>query len=117
MTEMAERADAAAAARGEGNPRFGLEQHGFDYIPEAERRLSLRDLGAFWVGTNLYFFNFVIGVIAFSFGLPLWQTLIAVLIGNLCYLLVGLGSIAGARSGVPTLTITRRARAARGRSR
>lgn len=106
-TEQAERADAAAAARGDSNRRFGVEQHGFDFIPETDRRMSLRELGAFWTGTNLYFFNFIIGAIAFSFGLPVWQTLIAVLIGNLCYLLVGLGSIAGARSGVPTLTITR----------
>jgi NCS1 family nucleobase:cation symporter-1 len=110
MTEIAERADAAAAAAsGEGNASFRVEQHGFDHIPEGDRRMTLRDLGAFWIGTNLYFFNFTIGVIAFGFGLPLWQTLLAVLIGNLCYLLVGLGSIAGARSGVPTLTITRAA--------
>jgi hypothetical protein len=26
------------------NPAFGVEQHGFDYIPEAERKMTLRDL-------------------------------------------------------------------------
>jgi NCS1 family nucleobase:cation symporter-1 len=92
-----------------GNQRFKIEEHGYEFVPESERTMSVRDLGFFWTATNLYLFNFAIGAIAFSFGLPLWLTLIAVTVGNGCYALVALGSIAGARSGVPTLTITRAA--------
>jgi NCS1 family nucleobase:cation symporter-1 len=91
----------------EGNPRFAVEGHGFDFIPEAERNLSLRSLGLFWLGTNFYLFNFVIGVLAIGLGLEVWQALLAVALGSLTYILVALGSLAGARSGLPTVTVAR----------
>ena len=53
----------------DANPVFGLEQHGFDHIPEAERTMTLRDLAYFWVGANAYLFFFTVGVIAFGLGL------------------------------------------------
>ena len=55
------------------NPTFGLEQHGFDYIPERERGMTLRDLAYVWVGANAYLFFFSVGVIAFSLGLFAFQ--------------------------------------------
>lgn len=93
----------------EGNARFRIERHGSDRIPERERRMTVRDLALFWTATNLYFFNFVIGVIAYSFGAQLWQTLLAVAAGNAAYVLVALGSVPGARCGLPTLAISRSA--------
>jgi NCS1 family nucleobase:cation symporter-1 len=97
----------AAVAGSDGNRRFRVEQYGFDLVPDDERRMSLRDLGFFWTATNLYLFNFAVGAIAFSFGLPLWVVLLCVVAGNAAYVLVALGSIPGAKAGVPTLTITR----------
>lgn len=85
---------------------FAVEQHGSDPIPDSERHMRLRDLGLFWVATNLYVFNFSLGVIAYSFGLSLIGTIVALGLGNLTYVLVALGSISGMRSGVPTLVIT-----------
>lgn len=99
----------APAAPGEGARRFRVEQHGFEVVPEADRYMTLRDLGYFWTATNLYLFNFAVGAIAFSFGLPLWLVLLCVVAGNAAYALVALGSIPGAKAGVPTLTITRAA--------
>ena len=36
-----------------GNPVYGLERRGVDYVPEHERKMSLRNLAVFWIGTNL----------------------------------------------------------------
>ena len=91
------------------NPAFGLEQHGFDYIPEAERTMTLRDLAYVWVGANAYLFFFSVGVIAYGLGLTVWQALIAVLAGNALFAYVAWASIAGVRSGLPTMTLTRAA--------
>jgi len=96
-----------ATTSADKNPAFGLEQHGFDYIPEAERKMTLRDLAYVWVGTNAYLFFFSVGVIAFSLGLNVWQALVAVVVGNALFAYVALASIAGVRSGLPTMTLTR----------
>ena len=93
----------------DANPAFGLEQHGFDYIPEAERTMTLRDLAYVWVGANAYLFFFSVGVIAYGLGLTVWQALIAVLAGNALFAYVAWASIAGVRSGLPTMTLTRAA--------
>jgi NCS1 family nucleobase:cation symporter-1 len=97
----------AVSTTADKNPAFGLEQHGFDYIPEAERKMSLRDLAYVWVGTNAYLFFFSVGVISFSLGLNVWQALITVVVGNALFAYVALASIAGVRSGLPTMTLTR----------
>jgi len=73
-----------ATTSADRNPAFGLEQHGFDYIPEAERKMTLRDLAYVWVGTNAYLFFFSVGVIAFSLGLNVWQALVAVASATRC---------------------------------
>ena len=101
----------AEAARGAAdNPVFGVEVHGIDYIPEAQRTMKLRELGEFWVGVSLYPFNFVIGPLAFSLGLPLWETLLIIVAGTVAgYLAVGFGGISGPRSGVPTHIVARAA--------
>jgi nucleobase:cation symporter-1, NCS1 family len=93
----------------DSNPTFGLEQHGFDYIPERERGMTLRDLAYVWVGANAYLFFFSVGVIAFSLGLNVWQAIAAVLVGNALFGYVSWASIAGVRAGMPTMTITRAA--------
>lgn len=89
------------------NPTFGLEQHGFDFIPESEREMTMRDLAYWWIGTNAYLFFFSVGVIAFGLGLTVWQSLLAVLVGNALFAYVAWGSLAGVRSGLPTMTLTR----------
>lgn len=93
----------------DSNPTFGLEQHGFDFIPESERNMKMRDLVGVWVGANAYLFFFSVGVIAFSLGLNIWEALLAVLVGNALFVYVAWGSIAGVRAGLPTMTLTRAA--------
>src|SRR4029079_12398956 len=98
----------------DANPVFGLEQHGFDHIPEAERTMTLRDLAYFWVGANAYLFFFTRAVIAFGLGLTAQQAIVAVLLGNALFAYIGWASIAGVRAGLPTMTLTRAAYGVRG---
>jgi purine-cytosine permease-like protein len=91
----------------EANPVFGLERHGFDHIPEAERTMTMRETAYFWVGTNANLFFVAVGVIAFEAGLTVWQALIAVVLGTLLFATVALASLGGVRSGLPTMTFTR----------
>jgi nucleobase:cation symporter-1, NCS1 family len=86
---------------------FELEHHGFDYIPETSRAMTLGDLAYVWIGANAYLFFFSVGVMAFSLGLNVWQAIVAVLIGNALFGYVAFASIAGPRAGLPTMTLTR----------
>src|SRR6478735_4935470 len=92
---------------GKANPVFGIERHGFDHIPEHERAMTLRDTAYFWVGTNANLFFVAVGVIALDLGLSVWQALVAVVLGTLLFATVAVASIAGVRSGLPTMTFTR----------
>ena len=96
------------------NPVFGIERHGFDHIPERERTMTMRQTAYFWVGTNANLFFVAVGVLAFEAGLSVWEALVAVLLGTLLFAVVGLASIAGVRSGLPTMTFTRAAFGPRG---
>ena len=94
----------------EGNPVYGLERRGVDYVPERERHMNLRNLAVFWIGTNLYPFNIVLGVLAYTLGLSVWLTLLTLAAGILLsYWLVGLTSIPPARAGIPTMAVSRAA--------
>jgi purine-cytosine permease-like protein len=87
--------------------RLGLERRGFDHIPEPERSMTLRQTGYFWVGTNANLFFVSVGVIAYGLGLSVAEAFAAVVLGTLLFAAVALASIAGARAGLPTMTLTR----------
>jgi nucleobase:cation symporter-1, NCS1 family len=91
----------------DANPLFGVETHGFEHIPEADRTMTLRETKWFWVGTNANLFFVSVGAVAVSLGLSLWQALVACVVGNLLFALVGWASIAGVRAGLPVVTFTR----------
>lgn len=91
----------------EANPVFGIERRGFDHIPEDERTMTMRQTVYFWVGTNANLYFVAVGVIALEAGLSVWQALVAVVLGTLLFATVGLASIGGVRSGLPTMTFTR----------
>jgi nucleobase:cation symporter-1, NCS1 family len=96
------------------NPLFGVEQRGFDHIPEPERTMTLRETAFFWVGTNANLFFVSVGVIALEVGLEVWEALVAVVLGTSLFAVVGIASIGGVRSGLPTMTFTRAAFGSRG---
>ncbi|RFU19402.1 purine-cytosine permease family protein [Geodermatophilus marinus] len=91
------------------NRAFAVEQHGIDHIPETSRNATPREIFSTWFGANVIFTYIVIGAIVGSLGMPLWQSLGVVVLGNLLYVLVGLTSIAGPRAGTAMLTVSRSA--------
>ena len=91
------------------NPLFGVELHGFEHIPESDRTMTIRETRFMWVGTNANLFFVAVGALAVSLGLSLWQALLACVVANLLFGLVGLASIGGARAGLPAVTFTRAA--------
>src|SRR3954453_18435592 len=92
----------------------GLERRGFDHVPEDERTMTLPQTAFFWVGTNANLFFVSVGVIALDLGLEGWGALSPVVPGTSLFAAIGVASIGGVRSGLPTLTFTRAAFGPRG---
>jgi NCS1 family nucleobase:cation symporter-1 len=88
---------------------FAVEQHGIDHIPDGDRRGRPFDLFWIWLGANVIFTYVIDGAIIVGFGLGFWAALTVALVGNLFFVLVGWGSIPGARAGTATLVVSRTA--------
>jgi NCS1 family nucleobase:cation symporter-1 len=84
-----------------------FEQRGIDYIPLAERRGRPIDLAWMWSGALFNVEYVVYGALVMSFGLRFWQAALVIVIGNLSYLIAGLGSLQGPRAGTAAFTINR----------
>lgn len=87
---------------------MAVEQNGINAVPEGERRGRPRDLFWPWAGANLSLFGVAFGVYVVGLGLGVVPAIITGAVGYaLSFLLVGLVAVAGARSGVPTMTLGR----------
>jgi NCS1 family nucleobase:cation symporter-1 len=102
------------AADTTAHKKFSIEQHGFDFIPDAERTMTLRQANLFWAGTNANLFPVALGAVGHGLGLSLWQAGLAAVIGNLLFSYVAYAAAAGPRAGVPTMVFTRSAFGVRG---
>lgn len=98
--------DAHAAT---GDQLFKVEQHGIDVIPDDERHGGPMELFWIWAGANLVLTYVIIGSALVALGLTFWEGVAAILGGNLFYVLVGLGAIAGPRAGTATMVVSRAA--------
>jgi nucleobase:cation symporter-1, NCS1 family len=96
------------------NDVFGMEVRGFDHIPEAERNMTLRQVGVFWVANSVNLFSFAIGALCITQGLNLWMALSACVVGSLAYGYISYGSLVSVRAGLPISTFTRAAFGMRG---
>jgi purine-cytosine permease-like protein len=85
----------------------GFEQRGIDYIPVAERRGRPRDLFWMWAGALFNVEYVVYGALIVSFGLSFWQAALVIVLGNLSYIVAGLGSLQGPAAGTTVFAITR----------
>jgi NCS1 family nucleobase:cation symporter-1 len=94
---------------GQNAGAFAVEQHGIDHIPDVDRRGRPFDLFWIWLGANVIFTYVIDGAIIVGFGLGFWAAVTVALVGNLFFVLVGWGSIPGARAGTATLVVSRRA--------
>ncbi|UGT40457.1 cytosine permease [Nocardia yamanashiensis] len=87
--------------------RFTVEQRGIDRVPVGERRGTPFHLAGLWGGIVLNPLTVVYGALLVSFGLSPLQCLLAVLIGNLTWLVTGLVSLIGPAAGTPTFVVSR----------
>ena len=97
----------AAAPGGSVADEPVFEQRGIDYIPLGERRGKPIDLFWMWAGALFNVEYVVYGALIVSFGLSFWQAALVILIGNLSYLVAGLGSLQGPAAGTSVFAITR----------
>ncbi|WP_394427760.1 purine-cytosine permease family protein [Streptomyces sp. SGAir0957] len=85
----------------------GVEAHGIDHIPDAERRGRPRELFAVWAAANVNYLNLVVGGALVLMGLTLWQALAVLAVGNAFWTLTGLLAVSGPAAGAPSEVITR----------
>ena len=84
-----------------------FEQRGIDYIPLSERRGTPIDLFWMWAGALFNVEYVVYGALIVSFGLSFWQAALVIVIGNLSYLVTGVGSLQGPAAGTSVFAISR----------
>jgi purine-cytosine permease-like protein len=84
-----------------------FEARGIEYIPVAERRGRPRDLMWMWAGALFNVEYVVYGALIVSFGLAFWQAALVIAIGNLSYLVTGIGSLQGPAAGTSVFAISR----------
>ncbi|MGW2588217.1 purine-cytosine permease family protein [Streptomyces virginiae] len=93
-----------------GNSAGTVEQNGINSVPDSERHGTPAALFWPWAASNLSLAGVAFGVYFMGLGLSLWQAVTAGTIGYmLSFALVGVVSVAGARTGAPTMTISRAA--------
>jgi nucleobase:cation symporter-1, NCS1 family len=103
-----------AQAVDSGNELWRIEQHGIDAIPDDERSGRARDLFWVWLGGNVSLTYIIVGGALVGLGLGFWAAVAAIVLGNLLFVVVGLGGIAGPRAGTATMVVSRAAFGLRG---
>jgi purine-cytosine permease-like protein len=84
-----------------------FEARGIEYIPRAERRGRPIDLLWMWAGALFNVEYVVYGALIVSFGLAFWQAALVIVIGNLSYIITGIGSLQGPAAGTSVFAISR----------
>ncbi len=86
---------------------FKVEQRGIDLIPDAERKMKPSGLFWLWAGAvfNVEFFFY--GTLIMTFGLSVGQAILAVVVGNLFYSLLGWASLQGPETGTTAFMVSR----------
>ena len=87
---------------------FGrIETYGIEIIPEEYRHGTPKDLFWPWFAANSTFINMIAGGVLILYGLNVWQGLSIAVVGSLAFLIVGLCSLPGPRTGTAALVISR----------
>jgi len=87
------------------SPAWHVERRGLEAVPLAERRGGVRGVFAVWFAGNLAITSVVIGAVVASYGLSVWQDLLA-LLGASSFLIVGYFGLPGMRTGRPTMALS-----------
>ncbi len=100
--------EAGTARVVEADKAWSIERHAIDPIPAADRHGTPIELFKMWVGANINYVVVVTGSLAYAQGLTFWQSIAAILLGDLvgCTVL-GLSSITGPRTGTAGIMASR----------
>ena len=92
----------------EADKAWSIEQHAILPIPAADRHGTPVELFRLWIGANINYVVVVTGSLVYAKGLSFWQSLAAILVGNVlgCTVL-GLCSIMGPKTGSAGIIATR----------
>jgi nucleobase:cation symporter-1, NCS1 family len=93
---------------------FSVEVRGIDVIPLEDRHGRPRELFFIWMASNLIFGYVIIGAIAGSLGLSFGAAILALILGNVFWVFVGVLSLTGPRTGTSTMVTSRAALGWRG---
>ncbi len=86
---------------------FKVEQRGIDLVPEDERPMTPSGLFWLWAGAIWNVEFLVYGALIVSFGLSFGQAVIAILVGNAFYALLGIASLQGPETGTTAFMVSR----------
>jgi NCS1 family nucleobase:cation symporter-1 len=86
---------------------FKVEQHGIDLIPESERKMKPGGLFWLWAGGLFNVEYLFYGTLIMTFGLSVWQAVLAIIVGNLTYGLFGWASTQGPKTGTTAFMVSR----------
>ncbi len=106
MTDVINPDDPGAVAI-EPHEAFVLEHRGIDYIPSDQRDGKPLALAWMWAGSLCNVLPVVFGGLLPLVGLSFWQSVIAVIVGNLTWIMVGFASQSGPDAGTTVFMISR----------
>ena len=86
---------------------FKVEQRGIDLIPEDERPMRPWNLFWLWAGAIWNVEFLVYGGLIMSFGLSFGEAVIAILVGNVFYVFLGVASLQGPETGTTAFMVSR----------
>ena len=86
---------------------FKLEQRGIELVPDDERAMSPSGLFWLWAGAIWNVEFLVYGALIMSFGLSFPQAIVAILIGNVFYVVLGIASLQGPETGTTAFMVSR----------
>lgn len=86
---------------------FKVEQRGIDLIPEDERPMRPSNLFWLWAGAIWNVEFLVYGGLIMSFGLSFGEAVIAIIVGNVFYVFLGLASLQGPETGTTAFMVSR----------
>jgi purine-cytosine permease-like protein len=88
--------------------QFGhVEARGIDHVPDAERHGRSRELFLVWMAPNIIYLDIILGGAMIKLGLGIWSAIAVIVAGNAYWVMVGLVSVSGARSGTAGAVIMR----------
>lgn len=87
---------------------MNVEKRSIDFIPEEERHGSVRNLFSVWFAANMQITALVTGALAVVFGLNLFWSIIAIIVGNLLgAIFMASHSAQGPKLGIPQMIQSR----------